>query len=54
VEKITNEKGLTEYLIDAPDKLLMQEFIALPEEYGVMYYRFSFPKIRSDLFCDEA
>ena len=44
VEKITDEESITQYLINAPDKLLMQEFVALPEEYGVMYYKFPFQK----------
>lgn len=39
VEKIANEDDLSFYLKDAPDHLLLQEYIDLPEEYGVMYYR---------------
>ncbi len=39
VEKICSEKELDQYLVSAPKKLLLQEFIDLPEEYGVMYYR---------------
>ncbi|HYV94564.1 MAG TPA: hypothetical protein VE978_22515 [Chitinophagales bacterium] len=39
VEKISDENGIREYLPDASDQLILQEYIALPEEYGVMYYR---------------
>jgi len=40
VEKITNEEGIDDYLRDASDKLILQEYISYPEEYGVMYFRF--------------
>ncbi len=40
VEKINNDSELDGYLSTAPEKLMLQEFIDLPEEYGVMYYRF--------------
>ncbi len=40
VEKINTDLELNDYLSTAPKKLLLQEFIDLPEEYGVMYYRF--------------
>jgi hypothetical protein len=40
VEKIMNEEGIDDYLLDSPDLLILQEYISLPEEYGVMYYRF--------------
>jgi hypothetical protein len=40
VEKISNETQLISYLSDAPERLMLQEYIDLPEEYGIMYYRF--------------
>jgi hypothetical protein len=40
VEKISNQEDLNNYFTDSPARLLLQEFIDLPEEYGVMYYRF--------------
>lgn len=40
VEKISNEAESEIYLADAPQKMLLQEFIDLPEEYGIMYYRY--------------
>lgn len=40
VEKITDEAKAAIYLQDAPQQLLLQEYIDLPEEYGVMYYRY--------------
>jgi hypothetical protein len=39
VEKISDSHSLQEYLKEALPELLLQEFIGLPEEYGVMYYR---------------
>jgi len=40
VEKIVDERGIEAYLADAPARLILQEYISLPEEYGVMYFRF--------------
>lgn len=40
VEKISNEKELSKYLSDAPSGMMLQEYIDLPEEYGIMYYRY--------------
>lgn len=40
VEKIMNEEGVADYLLDSPDRLILQEYVSLPEEYGVMYFRF--------------
>jgi hypothetical protein len=40
VEKISNGLELARYLDDCPESFLLQEYIDLPEEYGVMYYRF--------------
>ena len=39
VEKILDEKGIAAYLTDSTYPLLLQEYIDLPEEYGVMYFR---------------
>lgn len=39
VEKICGENDISEYLLNAPEKIILQEYIALPEEYGVMYFR---------------
>ena len=40
VEKILNEDGIADYLLDSPERLILQEYIKMSEEYGVMYYRF--------------
>ncbi len=40
VEKISNEVQLKAYLRDAPGRLILQEYVDLKEEYGIMYYRF--------------
>lgn len=40
VEKIADEVALRKYLNDAPHRMILQEYIDLPEEYGIMYYRF--------------
>ncbi|MEO6166593.1 MAG: hypothetical protein ABIO46_12605 [Chitinophagales bacterium] len=40
VEKISNEGEVRKYLSDAPQRMILQEYIDLPEEYGIMYYRF--------------
>lgn len=40
VEKIHNETALSKYLADAPPRLILQEYVDLPEEYGIMYYKY--------------
>ncbi|MCS6990423.1 MAG: hypothetical protein NZL95_01005 [Chitinophagales bacterium] len=40
VEKISDEKQLGQYLSHAPWPLLVQQYVAGPEEYGVMYVRY--------------
>lgn len=44
VEKISNETELIKYLSDPPQKMLLQQYIDMPEEYGIMYYRFPYEK----------
>jgi len=44
VEKVMNEDEIGNYLLDAPERVILQEYINLPEEYGVMYYRFPYEK----------
>ncbi|MBA3649015.1 MAG: D-alanine--D-alanine ligase [Chitinophagales bacterium] len=39
VEKISDRQQMEKYLMDVPEVFLLQEYINLPEEYGVMYYR---------------
>lgn len=40
VEKIANKEEAIRYLLDAPQEMLLQEYIDLAEEYGIMYYRY--------------
>lgn len=40
VEKISSVEEVMKYLADPPQRMLLQEYIDLPEEYGIMYYRF--------------
>ena len=40
VEKITDEQGLADYLSRRPVDILVQTFVAAPEEFSVLYHRF--------------
>lgn len=40
VEKINDVAALRNYLMQAPQPLLVQQFVAGPEEFGVMYVRY--------------
>jgi hypothetical protein len=40
VELVSNETELTNYLSKGSDRLIMQEYVNLPVEAGVFYYRF--------------
>ncbi|TRX68231.1 D-alanine--D-alanine ligase [Flammeovirga kamogawensis] len=56
VEKIKNDKDLENYLSDKPERIILQEFITAPHEFGVMYIRRPSEKkgkITSVVFKDE-
>ncbi len=44
VEKAASQVLLENYLADAPGTIMLQEYVDLPEEYGIMYYRFPYSK----------
>ncbi|MDX2247224.1 MAG: hypothetical protein SF052_10630 [Bacteroidia bacterium] len=40
VEKVNNPEELQKYILQNPVNFLIQEYVAYPEEVGVLYYRF--------------
>ncbi|WP_158021933.1 ATP-grasp domain-containing protein [Flammeovirga pacifica] len=56
VEKISNDTDLNDYLKTKPEEIILQEFIATNDEYGIMYVRYpdqSKGKITSIVFKGE-
>jgi len=53
MEKVMNEKGIDEYCRKSPDSLILQAYMTMRKNNGVMYYRFLHKK-SGTLIGDEA